>query len=186
MDSAALESVLLGIILRPGDEVFLATGGGVFLLAGTGDFSFKSLALSSALLNKRDLSGVLLRSLLMGKFLSTGDLLREGLFSTGDLDLSRLNKGFLLSSSSIVGSFSEENKDFRLLSFWKKPALEDSLSSLKLEFLLSLEQNTRKNDKNLNTDCSYVDLAVALIKKLSSLNPLVDGAALTCVFKVVE
>ena len=56
----------------PGEDVFLATGGGVFLLAGTGDFSFGVEAAN------KDRSGVLLLSLRMGKVRSwpdPGDLL---------------------------------------------------------------------------------------------------------------
>lgn len=81
------DGVLLGIMDRPGEDVFRATGGGVFRLLGTGDFSLTM-----------DLSGVLLRSLRIGKFRSIGigDLLRSLLNKdeesslsedAGDLDL---------------------------------------------------------------------------------------------------
>jgi hypothetical protein len=43
--SGPLEGVLFGIIDLPGDEDFLATGGGVFLLLGTGDFSLSDVSL---------------------------------------------------------------------------------------------------------------------------------------------
>jgi hypothetical protein len=33
------------ILILPGDEDFLATGGGVFLLLGTGDFSLSDVSL---------------------------------------------------------------------------------------------------------------------------------------------
>ena len=36
---SACPVLLFGIMDLPGEEVFLATGGGVFLLLGTGDFS---------------------------------------------------------------------------------------------------------------------------------------------------
>ena len=115
------EGVLLGIMDLPGEEVFLAGGGGgVLRLEGTGDLA-------------KDLSGVLLRSLRIGKVRSTGDLLRSllkrldlGLSKTGlflskmglffsnmglldrlrDLDRSgRLNNGFLDNSSIMELSF---------------------------------------------------------------------------------
>ncbi len=57
--SPAFEAVLFGIIERPGDEVFRATGGGVFLLLGTGDFWLDTTGAEGT----TDLSGVLLLSL---------------------------------------------------------------------------------------------------------------------------
>ena len=71
--SAPADEVLLGIKDLPGDEFFLAGGGGVFRLFGTGDFSFKIVA---AACEKSAIVGfsleLLLSSLRIGKFLSTG------------------------------------------------------------------------------------------------------------------
>lgn len=70
-DSSPTDGVLFGIIDRPGDDVFLAGGGGVLRFDGTGDFA-------------KDLSGVLDLSRLIGRFRSIGDLLlsfeNRGLF----------------------------------------------------------------------------------------------------------
>ena len=71
--SAPADEVLLGIKDLPGDEFFLAGGGGVFRLFGTGDFSFKIVA---AACEKSAILGfsleLLLSSLRIGKFLWTG------------------------------------------------------------------------------------------------------------------
>ena len=63
--SAPADEVLLGIKDLPGDEFFLAGGGGVFRLFGTGDFSFKRVETVGFSLE-------LLSSLRTGKFRSTG------------------------------------------------------------------------------------------------------------------
>lgn len=80
---APIEEVLLGINDLPGEDVFLATGGGVFLLAGTGDFDPPEDDPKRLDFSIIALSGVRLLSLLIGRVLSTGDfslVVAKGLF----------------------------------------------------------------------------------------------------------
>lgn len=98
LDSSATDEVLLGIKERPGEDVFLAGGGGVFRLLVTGDFSFK---MDEIVFSVELLSGVF--SLRTGKFLSTEEL------SIGDWE--RLNKGFLLNSSIMSGDLDRSRLD---------------------------------------------------------------------------
>ena len=74
------DNLIFRILILPGDEDFLATGGGVFLLLGTGDFSLSDVSLfEEELWNTDDFSvvtvsptilrsGVLLLSLLKSDY----------------------------------------------------------------------------------------------------------------------
>ena len=166
------EGVLLGIIDLPGEEVFRAGGGGgVLRLEGTGDLA-------------KDLSGVLLRSLLIGKVRSTGSLLNNGLFGLEVEELVLRSKAglFLLSNKGLLDLLRDLdrsgrlNKGFRLSS----SIIEPSLVLPKYPDCEVFDSALRSNLKPEKPESFNV--------KDSSLKPLVEPFAtlLTCVFNVVE